>query len=291
MRKFAVGVCIALLALTAATARAATGGITPQTYTDPVGDSGTAPDIAAVAVGNDATGQYTFDVTFATDFADTAELYLYLDTDRNASTGDTDEEGADYLIYDDHPTRTFEVDSWNGTDWATASDSTASVTVDPGLRALEISINKSELGNASSFNFFVGLLDSASTPDTTHFADDAPSGSGTFVYELQQPLSLSIAATTTLAQRKAHRLSVGIVVRRSDTDTLVGGDDGTLACSATAGTSKLRLITRAFVSGGAGKGSAALCQFALPKKHVRVMARITVTVEGVSVTKTVRTKS
>lgn len=290
MRKFTVVVAIALLALTAATAHAATGGITPQSYTDPAGDSGTSPDITTVAVGNDAAGQYEFDVTFANDYSDTSQLFLYLDTDRNASTGDTKEEGADYLIFDDHASRTFEVDSWNGTDWASSADTTASITADP--RSLEISINKSELGGATSFNFFVGILDSASADGTDSFDDDAPSGSGTFVYELQQTLSLSVAGTTTLAQRKAHRLTVGIAVRRSDTNELVGGEDGTLACSATAAKSKLRLITRAFVSGGAGKGSAAVCQFALPKKkNIRVDARITVTVDGVSVAKTVHTKS
>jgi hypothetical protein len=289
MRKLAVGIAIALLALTAATAHAATGGITPQTYTDPAGDSGAAPDITAVAVGNDAAGQYDFDVTFATDYVGTAQLYLYLDTDRNTGTGDTNEDGADYLIFDDDASSTFEVDSWNGADWTSSSYATASVAADP--RSLEISINKSELGDATSFDFFVGVLGAALADATGPFDDDAPSGSGTFVYELQQPLTLSVAATTTLAQRKAHRLNVGIAVRRSDTGRLVGGEDGTLACSGTAGKAKLRLITRAFISGGAGKGSAAVCQFALPKTHVRVVARITVTVDGVSVTKTVHTTS
>lgn len=290
MKKLAVGVAIVLLALAAASAHAASADIQPQGFTDPAGDNGTAPDITALAVTNDASGQYEFDVAFGSDYGDKAQLFLYLDTDRNTSTGDTQQDGADYLVYDDHSSHSFEVDSWGGTDWTATNDSTASFTIASDNRSLQISINKSDLGGADSFNFFVASVDGASTADTGYF-DDAPSGSGTFVYQLQQPLSLSIAGTTTLLRKKTHRLTVGIAVKRSDTNALVGGEDGTLACAATGGKARLKVVTKAFYSAGAGKGSAAVCQFALPKKHVPVVAAVTVTVDGVSVTKTVHTKS
>src|SRR5436190_18227824 len=88
-----VAACIAAAAASAAPA--------PVTFTDPAGDNGAAPDLAGVSVSNDAAGGYSFDVALASDFAPDAQFYLYLDTDKNPNTGDPDNLGADYVIWDD----------------------------------------------------------------------------------------------------------------------------------------------------------------------------------------------
>ena len=69
------------LAAAAIAAAAASAAPVPTSFADPVGDNGAAPDLAGVTVSNDAAGAYTFDVTFATDYAPDGQFYLYLDTD------------------------------------------------------------------------------------------------------------------------------------------------------------------------------------------------------------------
>lgn len=296
MKKVTVALAAALAALAvgattqgsahAATAHATT--TTPQTFADPAGDSGTAPDITGLSVGNDQTGDYQFAVTFATDYATNAYFGLYVDTDKNPATGDPNADGADYAIFDDHASHSFEVDSWNGTDWATASDQTASFTIAQDSRSLTIAINKSELGNTTDFNFFV--LSGDGTDPNAHVYDDAPSGSGTFAYTYQQQ-TLTLAFVATKSVIKGRTWAIVASIRRSDTNDLQGSD-GTIACH-----SKLPVLMHAWLSpGGANTGAVAVCEFQLPKptkkkRHVAVTATMTIGADGATVSKTVDAKS
>src|SRR5437773_8906982 len=71
----------------------------PATYTDPAGDSGTAPDITGVVVSNDAKNQITFRVNVAQLVVPSDNRVLIaIDSDQNASTGAV---GIDYLLIGD----------------------------------------------------------------------------------------------------------------------------------------------------------------------------------------------
>src|SRR5690348_16786850 len=146
---------VLVVALTAACFTVSTAGaITapPTTFTDPSGDAGTAPDITGITATNDDHGLYTINVTFATPYTDTAALALFFDTDQNTGTGD--KFGADYLLADDHGSHSFDLYSWTNANWNEVPHTTAGVTVASDNMSVALTVNKSELGNATRFNFF-----------------------------------------------------------------------------------------------------------------------------------------
>src|SRR5438477_9411429 len=76
---------------------AATGG--PAEYTDPAGDAKSAPDLTKVAVTLDpGSNALVFVVDLAADdaLAGGAAIFIALDTDRNAATGD--KTGSEYFV-------------------------------------------------------------------------------------------------------------------------------------------------------------------------------------------------
>ncbi|HSL65079.1 MAG TPA: hypothetical protein VK874_10525, partial [Gaiellaceae bacterium] len=84
---------IALVALVAGvpagTASSSAATVNSMIYTDPTGDSETAPDIGTVVVSNDDAGMLSLAVTFAnrTGLGPTEFFGVALDTDRNMATG------------------------------------------------------------------------------------------------------------------------------------------------------------------------------------------------------------
>lgn len=284
MFKRVLPVAIAAAAIAAAAASAAPA---PTTFADPVGDSGVAPDLAGVTVSNDATGAYTFDVTFATDYAADGQFYLYLDTDKNTGTGDQDDLGADYLIYDDHAQHAADLYTWNGSDWGDTPEDTLDFEIGSDARSLDVTVNKSELGGSGAFDFFVVASDADGSDG--HF-DDAPSGAGSWEFTEYNALVLTAGPAKSAVYKKQRLWAIATAVVRSDTGATVG-QEGTITCVAKAGATKLRTVSKAFYSAGAGKGSAAVCEFLLPKKHVKVTGTITVAYGGKSVSKVVHVRS
>jgi hypothetical protein len=284
-RVLVAAVAAAFLAVAAGTAGAAYAP--PASFTDPAGDAGTAPDVTGVGVTNDQSGLYTFTVSLASDYGDDAEFYLYLDSDKNPQTGDPENLGADYVVYDDHASHSAGLYKWTGSDWDDTSEDTMSFEISSSLRELTISVGKSELGGSTGFNFFA-VSDNADGSDG-HF-DDVPSGTGALAYAFQKTLKLTLAGVQTVVMKAQHRLIVAAAAVRSDTGATVGAD-GAVTCHANGGARALPVSTKAFVSAGSGKGSAAVCQFVLPKKHVKLSATITISYGGATVTKTVSAKS
>src|SRR5579883_1803177 len=132
-----VALCaLVLLAVTAVPAGAGTH------YTDPSGDSGSAPDITAVDVSGDSAGSLTFAVTFSPPTLAADEgLGVYVDSDQNAATGNRD--GADYVLFVYSDSWGFY--AWNGSSFATvASHGPMSVSATP--TGSTITLNRSDLG-------------------------------------------------------------------------------------------------------------------------------------------------
>ena len=283
-RRFIPLAFMALLALTIATGATATHStLAPVTeFTDATGDSGTAADITTVDVTNDDLGQYLVDVAVATPYGGADGMRLYLDTDMNAATGDTQQGGAEYQIVDDNAANAFYFEMWNGTSWVDSpTSSTVKDSVSTDGKDVVLSVNKSEIGNSTGFNFFV--VSTEGDGSDGHW-DVTPEGTAMWPYKLQTPLTLSLVAAKSFAAKAGGTWNLAVVVGRSDTGGTVGAE-GTLVCTATSGSTKLKLGTRAFISGGSGKPTAAVCSFAVPKKlkHKVLHATVTVSYQGQTV--------
>jgi hypothetical protein len=141
-------------------------------YTDPTGDSSTAGDLVAVTVAGDkASGQLLFKIT-GTNIAsaETMLLILDIDSDANPLTGDITDNGADYSF--GVANNGYGFFHWDGSNWVEAPD--LSVQISGNTTQILISVNRSELGNTSMFNFFAlsfNAVDRAfdSAPDAGSF--------------------------------------------------------------------------------------------------------------------------
>jgi hypothetical protein len=283
-RRFITLASIAVLALTIATgATARQAALAPVTeFTDAAGDSGTAADITTVDVTNDDLGQYLVDVSLATPYGGTDGMSIFLDTDMNAATGDPQFLGAEYQIIDDNAANSFYFLMWNGTSWVDSpTDSTVKDSVSTDGKDVLLSVNKSEIGNATGFNFFVVSLEGDGSDG--HW-DAAPEGTASWPYKLQNVLKLSLVAAKSFAVKAGGLWNVALIVGRSDTGGTVG-PEGTLLCSATSGSTKLKVDSHSFISGGSGKPTAAVCSFKVPAKlkHKVLHATATVTYQGLTV--------
>lgn len=263
----------------------------PQNFTDATGDSGTAPDISTIAVTNDDHGLYTFTIGFATPYANADTIGIVIDSDNNDNTGDPQALGADYFFIDDFASHSFQLGVWQSNDFAVAADPTANVVVASDNKSVTMTINKSDLGNSTSFDFFVFASDGSASSDTGH-TDDAPSGSGAFSYTSQTVFTLSPSASHDGVAKAGGTWTVSMSAVRSDTKATVGSE-GTIACNATEGLKRLAVVSHAFVSSGGGGGSTAVCTFRVPKKplHAAVHATVTVADAGQFTSKTFAAKT
>lgn len=282
MRRTTLLVAAALLSIcaTAATAGAAPRQTpAPTAFSDPVGDAGTAADLSKVTVGNDASGNYTFDLVFNSPLSSTDTVAVYLDTDANPSTGDPNASGAEYALLQYEADRTYGFAKWNGSSWGQAPGTANVVRVSD--TELTISVARADLDNTGSFNFWV---DSWDGNGGAGHEDIAPDGTGTWSYSFQAPLVLSVLASRTTAAKVGRPWVLAIVVGRSDTGGTVGSE-GTITCSARGGGRALKLETNAFVS--TNGANVAVCAFAVSKKlkHKLVHGTITVTYQGLSVSR------
>jgi len=113
----------------------------PIVVVDPAGDSGTAPDIIKVRVTTGAKGRIAFVVVFATPYGKDSSLYVDIGSQYRLGPGG--------LEVWDPPANDYEpLGSESGT-----------FSVAPGGKALEASVNASELGSPKTFRFTVQSLD------------------------------------------------------------------------------------------------------------------------------------
>ncbi len=171
---------VSVLVLTALVVSLPASGAGAKTFTDPSGDSGSAPDITSVLVSNDDAGLLTFGLGLANRGELTGDdvVVIGLDTDRNAQTGDLRHgAGTDYLIGVDQAEHALALGRWNGSDYDfEVPQETLTATRD----GKTLKIDRRELGGTAAFDFYV----IAAAPSTTS-ADKAPDGSALSTYELQ----------------------------------------------------------------------------------------------------------
>ena len=224
-------------------------------YTDPAGDSGTAGDITAVTVAGDkASGQLLFRITGTNVVSsETIPLIFEIDSDANPLTGDITVNGADYEFDVDNTSYGFF--HWNGSDWVATPD--LSVQVFGGPSQIQISVNRSELGNTSMFNFF------ALSFNITDRAFDGAPNQGAFNYSFDangpQIISVDVKKTPAAGPKAGKRFVIvptGLKLPPDGQLTPPTILPGSYSCTAKLGAKRL----------ASGKG---VCSLAIPKKNAK----------------------
>jgi hypothetical protein len=244
-------------------------GASPGTYADKSGDSGSAGDITGIDVAADkASGQMIFRLAGSNLSTSPTDLtVLFIDSDANPATGQLNLLGADYVFAVDDTS--YEFDHWDGSDWVQTSSSTVRIT--GGGSGLMISVNRSELGNASTINLWARSLNMVDKK-----TDDAPDeGAYNYSIDANGPAIQSVDLKTAPAAGPVHGKK--FVVTPAGLKLPAGGPiaeqaPDSYSCAAKLGQRALR---------GSGAGA---CTFAVPKKSRGKQLRLTVTVnyEGAS---------
>jgi hypothetical protein len=273
-----------LIALpSAALGGAARTSANSATFADSTGEDANAPDITSVVVSNDDAGMITFKVNISNRPAFTADMgvFLSLDTDQNAATGDPQALGAEYEI--DLEPGSVGLFKWNGTTYPAAPSQT-SVTYSYDATGATIHVSAADLGKTKGMNLGVitvsGIaVDPSGNPDFTnsHF-DIAPDpGHGFYNYKVLTKLTLSVLAVTTSPKPAKHAKNfiAGFAVNESDTGGPVQA--GTVGCTATIGAKHVTTLSHAL------KNGIVVCVWHLPltSKGKTIRGTVTVTVQGV----------
>lgn len=266
------GPLLAVLALALSLVPAASSG----TYGDATGDSiGGAGDVTGVAVtGDKGSGQLVFRIA-GVNIASSEEnvLFVDIDSDANPTTGNLLDGGNDYSFYVDDTSYGFA--RWDGADWVRASNST--VRVSGGTSLITISVNRSELGNTSDFNFDVTTLAMPLSGSTSLGIDSAPDdGSYNYSFDSNGPLITSVDVRTTPSggPRAGKMFTLQPTALHLPPDGRTNASaiaPESYSCAAKLGARKLT---------GTGTGS---CSFAIPKKKSRgksLVVQVTVNYQG-----------
>jgi len=275
MQKISRPAITAVLAATLAVLAlwAVPGALADQSLSDPTGDSATAPDISAVSASNDQAGNVILTVTTNEPQLDpNAAFFAWFDTDSNAGTGLPAEGlGAEYFILADAEGAVLaEV---QGSTVFVHLQSTATGSYASGVETIRV--NRSDLGDASSFTFFVES-DQDDGNGNTVASDQAPNGPPYPRYSVSQEstLSLSVARPAPLRGKPIAGKPFVVVanVSRSDGAAVTSGS---VSCRAKVGTKAIR--ASGLVSSGAAR-----CSLRVPKgtKGKSLRGTMTVSVPG-----------
>lgn len=241
-------------------------------FTDPSGDSGTAPDVTEVQVGNDViAGPIVLWITAPNRAAlGGSEGFLtFLDTDLNGGTGNVDQGGADFGI--ETMSSGARLYRWDGADWAQAAAPSLRQEWFPGQHAARIEIQPRDLGGPSAFNFYVVSVNGDAS-------DVAPDGNDLWSYSLANgPLRLTKEGAAATPARAGRPFTLRLRVGRDDLNEIL--HEGRVTCTAKLGTTSLRGTARAFGPNGS------TCAWTLPKsaRGKRISAKIAVGYGGAAV--------
>jgi hypothetical protein len=255
------------------------------TFPDSAGEDANAPDVTSIVVSNDDAGNITFQINISNRPALTADMFMlmFLDTDRNAATGDPQSLGADYAI--DLVSGSVDLFKWNGSAFEPAP-SQPTLTYSYAAAGATIRVGAADLGNTQGFKFgtVVGsgfVTDAAGNPDLTNVHRDfAPDpGHGFFTYQVLTKLILSVTAYTT-APKPAHAGKPFSATLAANENDLAGPvKSGTVTCAATIAFRRISAVTHLLTNGVAS------CVWRIPAaaKGKVLRGTITLTVRGVKV--------
>ena len=284
-----VGLCAALpVGAFGSSSRASANS---QTFNDSTGEDASAPDITSLAVSNDDAGLITFKINISNRPAltDDMALGIFLNTDNNTSTGDTDLLGSEYLIELDPGT--VGLGKWTGSTYDFTVSQT-SLTYSYDATGATIRVSQADLGGTKVLGFVAEAIsgittDAQGSPDLTNaHRDFAPDpGHGLYTYNVVTKLTLKqVGFLTAPASAKAGgRFSASLATTESDTNGPLTA--ATVTCSATLKGKKLP-ATHSLTNG------VATCFWKLPKtaKGLTLHGSITVTKQGTKLSKSFAAK-
>ena len=263
------------------------------TYQDSTGEDPAAPDISTVVVSNNDAGliQLRINIPNRPTLTRDMLIFLFVDSDANANTGDPESLGADYVL------QLFEGEAalfkWDGTDFTRRpGDPPATSLVFSYQAGATFSISAAELGNTTRFGFaaiavsWITFDPTTGDPIFDATTSDAAPGGGAGFYQYQvaiAPATLVVRRVTTspAAPRAGRPFTMRLVAARSDTGAVL--QNGRVTCTARAGTTRLRSQV-ARVTGGA-----AVCTWLVPAnaKGKTLRASTTVAFEGLRATRSI----
>ena len=252
----------------------APGALADGSYSDPAGDSGTAPDITSVAVSNDET-TVTFAITTnQAALSPDAILVGYIDTDGNVATGFAQNGiGAEHFFIADGEGGLMAHVNGN----LIQLDFQTSLTSSYANGVLTARVARSELGSPQGLTLgFEAIL--SDEDGNTLATDAAPNGPPYYTYSFA-PLTLAMSQPAGAPKKpvagKAFVVSAAVI--RSDSEAVASGQ---VTCKAKAGKQTLR-------STGTLSGGTARCAMRIPKgsKGKALRGSMTAKVDDATVTK------
>jgi hypothetical protein len=231
-----------------------------QSYTDAVGDAGSATDLASITVRNDSAGLITIQITTASPIVPNHVLFVAVDADKNAATGG---DGDEYWFYGGQILGSGFF-AWNGSGYSKTAPPSFSAT--SSGNTAQFSISRGDLGNTSGFRFWIATasIDQSGSSLQFKFWDFAPEA-GYFTYDLtypqcgngrdddgdgkvdtqdlgcssatddnesDDPVSISLGKATILPARPHAGSSVVVSVPTTRVETAQPLDGGTVTCAA-----------------------------------------------------------
>jgi len=287
---------VLLLAVFAALVFAVPGGAANKVvYPDSVGEGAgdpLVPDIVDTTVSNDDAGMLTIAIRLANvpNFTRDALVEILVDADNNPSTGDPDLLGTDYAI--ELFLGEANLFKWDGTALTRRQGDPPATTLRYSWinGVVTINISAAELGNTKKLKFALDVITGLVVDDVTGDidgtnakADGTPGGgAGFFAYDVKTVPAKLVAksVTTTPASPKAGKtFTVRMAATRSDTGATIV--NGTVDCTARAGTKTLKPKSEKFV------GGQATCVFQAPgtSKGKTIRGTIKITFEGKTLTR------
>jgi hypothetical protein len=256
-----------------------------QTYTDPQGDGKVGTDVASIVVKNDAAGNILIDVTSVNPVVANHAIAIFIDADRNTSTGSSF--GDDFWFYGG-PAVGVAFFAWNGSQFAPTSPGSFSAG-QVGTNTSEFRINKADLGNTSAFNFVA--ISISIDPPNVNFWDSAPD-TGEYTYTLTAPAPPPAPAPApTPTPKPAPQVPATVGLAAVSVKTLGGVHAGRIFTVAARVTTTARTVRVRCVIKVAGRAVPALgryaahvasCQGIAPAGTVgkRLAGTMTVTIAG-----------
>ena len=232
----------------------------PVSLADPQGDAvGSAPDITTTVVSNDDAGNIRFRINLANQIhlARDSRVYVYIDADRDPTTGSASVQGADYMLEVDGSLGAYALSRWSEPLWQPVAPAPGQVNDWSGLT---ITLNKLDLGGTTAFNFFVrtesGGADRADVAPTTGTWTYALGTGGLLTPEIRR----LTAYASSLAPRAGDRFQVSRISLTLEDGSTVAPERA--SCSAKIGSTTL--LPRA------------TCLFRLPRTAHRKTMNVTV---------------
>jgi hypothetical protein len=257
------------------------------TFPDSTGEDASAPDVTAIVVSNDDAGMLTLQINISNRPALTPDMFMliFLDTDQNPATGDTNSLGAEYAIQlDPGGVGLFK---WNGSDYVAAT-SQASLTYSYATTGATIRVSAADLGKPKAFKFGALVASGVTTnaagePDFANIhVDAAPDmGHGLFTYQVLTRLILTVTGFTVSPKPARAGRPVSMSLAANENDTAGPVQRGTATCAATIAFKRTVAVSHVVANGVAS------CVWRIPKTAKGKVFRgtITLTVQGAQVTR------